>query len=253
MIRLPLIAFLPALALTACNQAEKTTDNALVDVANAADINDSAFDDGVLVEETDDGDTAAVAVVAVPRPVSGASAGESAPLVEASTIEDEIRTGAGIDRIRYGDGWAWRRDGRIIRTADRDGRNVAYFRRGDDNPFFVQRGERAYAYQGDKPVREFGRDGRARAPDSDRVREAEEASRNAREQRRRADESGDRAGTRPDRDRNRDDRAPRRPDATPSPAATPAIPPARGPGRHPDWKGDPSPSPQTGDRPRREN
>ncbi|NML05143.1 hypothetical protein [Sphingomonas sp. G-3-2-10] len=248
MIRLPLIALAPALALAACNGADKTTDNALVDVGNAADVDDSAFND-TLVEDADDSDTAAVTVAAVPKPVAGATAGESAPLVEASDIEDEIRAGTGVDRIRYGDGWAWRRDGRIVRTADRDGRNVAYFRRGEDRPFFVQRGERSYAYQGDKPVREFGRDGRARTPDTDRVREAEEASREAGEHRRRADEAGDRSA---DRDRDRDDRRPRRPEATPSPAATPSIPAARGPGRNPDWKGDPSPSPQTRERPRRD-
>ncbi|MDF7775511.1 hypothetical protein P1X14_09655 [Sphingomonas sp. AOB5] len=252
MIRLPLIAFVPALALAACNQAEQTTDNALVDVGNATDVNDSAFEDGTLVEDAGDGDTAAVTVAAVPAPAAGASAGESAPLVEASDIEAEIRGGSGIERIRYGDGWAWRREGRIVRTADRDGGNVAYFRRGEDRPFFVQRGDRSYAYQGDKPVREFDRDGRARTPDADRTREAVEASRDAGERRNRAENARNRAGS-----GDRDDRGPRRPGATPSPSPTPsASPTPRGrDGREgrPDWKDNrPTPSPQSGDRPRRD-
>ncbi|MEI9927368.1 MAG: hypothetical protein WDN44_06220 [Sphingomonas sp.] len=35
------------------------------------------------------------------------------------------------------------------------------FRGGEASPFFVQRGDKAFAYQGDRPVRQFDRDGHA--------------------------------------------------------------------------------------------
>ena len=245
---LPLISLAAALALASCNKAPETTDNALVDVANAEDADDADFDEAPAIENVADAGTEAVTIVAVPKPA--AKTADTAPLVEASDIEDEIRSGMGIQRIRYGQGWAWTRGGRIVRTADRDGRNVAYFRGGEDRPFFVQRGDRAYAYNGDRPVREFDRDGRGRAPDADRAREAEEGAREARDQRRGAEEARGRARTGRDRDR---------PAATPSPTPAPSPSPSATPrGRdrdrdgRPDWRNRPTPSPQGGDRPRPE-
>ncbi|MEN3747692.1 hypothetical protein TPR58_10975 [Sphingomonas sp. HF-S3] len=264
--RLPLIALVPALALAGCG-AEKTTDNAMVDTGNAAALNDAAFNDAApVVEDADDQTIEAVTVAAVPAPASGASAAESAPLVEAGDIEDEIRSGTGVQRIRHGDGWAWTRDGRIVRTADRDGGNVAYFRRGEQNPFLVQRDGRAYAYDGNRPVREFDRDGRGRTPDAGRVREAEEAAREARDRRERADRAREQAGQhgdRPDRGGERAgqgrDRGPDR-DARPTPSPTPSATP-RGRDRdrdrdgnrdrdrdgRGDRSGSPSPTPQPSD------
>jgi hypothetical protein len=219
---LPLAPVALALALAACNQAPKVTDNALVDVANAADVNGAAFNDAApVIEEAGDSDTAAVAVVAVPKPAPGVSQEDSAPLVEASDIEDEIRSGQGIERIRYGDGWAWRRNGVIVRTADRDGRNTAYFRRGEDRPFFVQRDGRGFSYRGDRPVRSFDRDGRPERPDANRTHEAEEAARDARnrrEQAERAEDRGDHRGGGRDHDRAT---------PTPTPSASPTDEPRR--------------------------
>ncbi len=61
------------------------------------------------------------------------------------------------------------REGRILRTADRDGRNVAYFRGSDDRPFFVQqRDGRAWSYDNGKPAREWGRDAASARPDAER-------------------------------------------------------------------------------------
>lgn len=255
---LPLTALAAVLALGACSKAPETTDNAAVNVADAVDLDNFAEDDTPLIENAEQASTTAVVVPAVPKPAAGVPAAEAAPLNDASEIESEIRTGRNIQRIRHGDGWAWMRDGGIIRTADRDGSNIAYFRRGADRPFLVQRGERAYAYQDNRPVREFDRDGRGRAPDADRTREATEAARDARDQRERADRARDRARA---SERTRGDRPGRdRPDATPSatPSPTPsASPTARGPGRDRERDGRPgvtrpSPTPEATDRPRRE-
>ncbi|MEZ0243685.1 MAG: hypothetical protein ACAH11_09945, partial [Sphingomonas sp.] len=184
---LPLIVLAASLSLAGCNKAPVTTDNEMVDVDNAADADEANFDEAPVIENAADSDTTAVTVAAVPRPA--AKSAETAPLADAGAIEEDIRTGRGVERIRYGQGWAWTRAGRIVRTADRDGGNVAYFRDGSDRPFLVQRGGRAFAYDGDRPVREFDRDGRARTPDADRSREASEAQRDARDQRGRAEDA----------------------------------------------------------------
>ena len=103
---LPLTALVAMLALAACNNAPETTDNAAVNVGDAADLNAAAFNDAApLVEDVADAATAAVAVAAVPKPAAGAPATETAPLNQAAEIEEDIRAGTGIQRVRYGDGW----------------------------------------------------------------------------------------------------------------------------------------------------
>lgn len=219
---LPLTALAAALALAACNKAPETTDNAAVNVASAEDLGDvPENDEAPVIEDVSAGTTEAVSVPAVPKPVAGTPAAEAAPLADAGEIEQEIRAGTGIQRVRYGDGWAWTQGGRILRTADRDGKNIAYFRKGESNPFFVQRGDRAFAYQGDKPVREFDHDGRARTPDADRAREAAEAAREASNRRAEAEKAREHA--RPGNDRDHDNARPDRPHATPSPTPSPAA------------------------------
>ena len=246
---LPLTALAATLALAACNNAPETTDNAAVNVGDAVDLNAAAFNDSApLVEDVSEATTQAVVVAAVPKLAAGTPAAEAAPRDDAAEIEEEIRAGTGIQRVRYGDGWAWTRGGRTIRTADRDGGNVAYFRRGETNPFFVQRGDRAYAYQGDRPIREFDRDGRTRAPEAERMREASEAVRRAREQRERAEQARETARDRDPKGPGRD-----RPTATPSPtpSASPTARPPRDRDGRPGWTR-PTPSPTPTDRPRRD-
>ncbi|MEI9927367.1 MAG: hypothetical protein WDN44_06215 [Sphingomonas sp.] len=98
----------------------------MVNVDDAAEVNGTAFnDEAPAVENAADSDTAAVTVAAVPKPAAGVPAAQAAPLASASEIEDEIRAGTGIQRIRYGDGWAWTRQGKIVRTAYRSGQDVA--------------------------------------------------------------------------------------------------------------------------------
>lgn len=230
---LPLTALVAALALAACNGTPQTTDNSAVNASDAADLDNVAADEAPVIEDATE--AAAIVVPALPKPAAGAPAAEIAPLTEAAEIESEIREGRGIERIRHGDGWAWMREGKIVRTTDRDGRNVAYFQGGADKPFFVQRGERAFAYQGDKPVREFDRDGRARTPDAGEAREAAEAAQQAREQRQRADRARQTA-ERSDRQDGRNDRngsdGRDRTHASPTPTPTPtASPTPRAPAR----------------------
>jgi len=250
---LPLIALVAALSLAGCNKAPETTDNEMVDVGNAAEVDEANFDEAPAIEDVADSDTTAVAIVAVPKPA--AKSADTAPLAEASAIEEDIRAGTGVQRVRYGQGWAWTRNGRIMRTADRDGGNVAYFRGGEDRPFFVQRGGHSYAYQGDKPVREFDRDGRPSAPNADRSREAEQAARDARDQHRNADQA--RQHARPGRGPDRHE-----PAATPTPSPSPTpTPPAHATPRDPGHGGRPdrgdrpdraTPTPRPTDRPHRD-
>lgn len=227
--RLPLSALVAALALAGCNTAPKVTDNALVDANEAVELNDTAFNDQApVVEEAGAETTPAVAVAAVPTPPRDAPAAEVAPVEDASGIEDEIRAGRGIERVRYGDGWAWTRNGQILRTADRDGRNVSYFRSGQRDPFFVQRGDRSYAYENGRPVRRFDRDGRPRAIDQGDRTEAERVRRDARERRDEAERARDEA-RRPDR--QRPGRA--QPSVTPTPTASPTASPSPSPSHSP--------------------
>lgn len=211
----PLATLAAALALGACNQAPRTTDNIAVDVDNAIAPDDATLNDVPVVEDADE--AAAVTVVAVPKAAAGTSAADAAPLHDAGTIEDDIREGSNVQRIRYGEGWAWTRGGKIVRTADRDGKEVAYFRAGENKPFFVQRGGRSYAFQGGRPSREFDGDGKARAPEPDRVREADEAAKAAHDRREQAEKARDHARDDPRGDLDRGDR---RPGATPSPTPT---------------------------------
>ncbi|AJP71516.1 hypothetical protein [Sphingomonas hengshuiensis] len=228
---LPLAALCAALALAACG-APDSTDNAMVNVGDAAGLGDTPDNSETpLIENLDADTTEAVAVPAVPKPAASASAAETAPLTDAAKIETAIRSGTGIQRVRHGEGWAWTRGGKVVRTADRDGGNIAYFRPDSDRPFLIQRGDRAFAYQGDKPVRSFDREGRVQKPDPDRIREAEEAGREARTQREHAERARETARPAPaatgnanPRDRGgREDRdEPRgRATPTPTPSATP--------------------------------
>lgn len=257
---LPLTALVAALALSACDQSPAPTDEMLVNTELTADLNSAEVEELTAVEEDADTNVPAVVVPAVPKPAAKAPAAETKPLIDASAIETEIRNGRGIKRIRHGDGWAWTRDGKIIRTTDRDGKNTAYFRDGSDNPFFVQRGDHAFTYQDGKPVREFDRDGRAKAPTTDRVREAAEAEQKAREQRDRAITARDAVQKRPNIDRDTPQSPSRpgsadRPGAAPSPVPTPsASPTAPNPNRdrNRDALDNRAPTPRESSMPRRE-
>ncbi len=163
------------------------------DAGNDAAVNEAlASLDETMPDEA--GESAPVDLVSLPPAPADAPAGETAPLTQAAAIATEIDGGAGVERVPYEGGWAWRRDGRILRTASRDGRRVSYFRPGDSAPFLIQQGEETFAYQGGRPQRAFDRRGRPGAVSARRVAEA----------RRLADDSR--------RDRARAEQAPRRPE-----------------------------------------
>lgn len=114
----------------------------------AAAVSDTAetAGDAYVVDEA--AAPAATDVVTVPPVPQAADSSVTAPVIDAAAIARSIEQRDGIERVRHGDGWAWVQHGNIIRTASADGRQVAYFRNGSDNPFFVQNGDRAYAYSG---------------------------------------------------------------------------------------------------------
>jgi hypothetical protein len=138
-----------------------------------------------------------VALVSLPPAPAEAPATETAPLAQAAQIAGEIDSGTGIERVPFEGGWAWRRDGRIIRTASRDGRRVSWFRPGETAPFLVQQGEETFAYAGGRPQRAFDRHGRPAAVPPQRQEEA----RHLADQSRRDRDQAERAPRRPDDDR----------------------------------------------------
>jgi len=195
---LPLLALATALALAGCNKTPETNDAA---INEEIDMNGAVFNgEAPVIEPAGAEAEAAIPLVSVPQAPAGATAADTAPLDEARAIEGDIRATRNIERVRYGAGWAWMREGRILRTADLQGRNIAYFRGGEDKPFFVQHEGRSYAYQGDKPTRVFGTDGQVRDPDADRIREGNEAARTARNQRQDAETARNNANARGDRE-----------------------------------------------------
>ncbi|HVJ01194.1 MAG TPA: hypothetical protein VM662_03375 [Sphingomonas sp.] len=179
---LPLTALAAVLALTACNQRSETNDTALTNAGNAAEGAVENADAGM-------GNAAdAVVVPALPTPAADAAPADSQTLAEAAAIEKKIYAGEGIEEVRFNDGWAWLHNGRILRTSDEHGRNVAYFREGSNTPFLVQVEGHTYAYQGET-TRAYDATGHANAPDAAGSTEAAQAARAAGEQYRQAGEA----------------------------------------------------------------
>lgn len=190
---LPLAALF---ALAACGTADDTTNTA--ENAALADYNETL----PLDEATDE------PVAIAELPVVTATTAAAAPVAEAIEEAAAIEQGTGVTRVANGEGWAWMREGRIIRTASRDGKDVAYFRRGEETPYLVQRDGRAYATQGGRVTREFDRDGKSQAPTPERVREGQQLVEGALRGRDRAESP-------------RGGRDEARPTPTPTPTATP--------------------------------
>lgn len=217
---------LPLTALSGCNQAPQPSATNIGGVAaGAAEAVTNAIDfnaNDVVVEDEASAPDVPVTVPAVPTVAPGTSPEDAQPIRDAATLEAEIKRGTGITRVRHGDGWAWIQGGHILRTASRDGREVAYFRPLEDKPYFVQHDQEAFAYKGDRVTRAYDRAGRPHTPDAQRTREAEQAARRVHDERQHAHE----AVRNPDRDeRGGKGRSKARP--APTPAAT-------SDGRHPD-------------------
>jgi hypothetical protein len=173
------------------------------EAANNAELtaNDMAMNDALAADDVGEGAEAAPVVAAPPAPPSDLSAEEAAPLAQATQVATEIESDPQVERVPYQDGWAWRRAGQIIRTASRDGR-VSYFRPGEAAPFFVQQGDRGFAYSSGRAQRAY--DGRGRPSRIDDARRA--AAQRAVEQSRRDRDEAQRAPRRDnDRTPNRGD------------------------------------------------
>jgi hypothetical protein len=121
---------------------------------------------------------------AIPDEATDAQAG---PLNDAGEIASEISANTMIERVPINGGLAWREDGRVVRTASRDGQRVAYFRAGERQPFFVQRAGLAYAYENGRAELAYDSQGRpapvpaAARADAQRVAEQSRREREAAE------------------------------------------------------------------------
>lgn len=175
-----LITLGAALALAGCGSKtpaanEAAADNNVAAIANGAaalppeDVPLPAGDNAVAEDEST---APPIQVVTVPTPAPAAPAADTAPLTDAIAAERAIDAGTGITRVQQADGWAWLRNGQIIRTASADGHRVSYFRRGSATPYFVQQDGRGYAYDNGRPTHEYDAHGRIIKPDAQRQREA---------------------------------------------------------------------------------
>jgi len=142
-----------AILFAAGCSAPSTNDQ--VSAENAAG-NAMSVDDIAAVEDAE----ASVAVAPPPPAPAGSSAEDAAPLGQAAQIATEIESEAGVERIPFEGGWAWRRNGQILRTSSRDGRRISYFKPGETAPFFVQQGDESFAYSGGQARRAYDRGGR---------------------------------------------------------------------------------------------
>lgn len=182
------------LLISGCNQAPDTTaansaaenearaDNAAIEAAdsNAAEpLETTASQSTTVIEQP-------VRVVEVPAPAPSAPPAAAAPLTAAASVARRIRDGRDIVQIPYQGGWAWRENGRIVRTSSSDGRRVSYFRPGEDQPYFVQDGDRGYAYSGNRVERGYDARGNPIAVDPSRRQRGEELAREAAQDRSRA-------------------------------------------------------------------
>lgn len=99
----------------------------------------------------------------LPRPPAipdEATDAQAAPLNDAGEIASEISANTMIEQVPVNGGLAWREDGQVVRTASHDGQRVAYFRDGERQPFLVQRGGLAYAYENGWPELAYDSAGR---------------------------------------------------------------------------------------------
>ena len=117
---------------------------------------------------------------AIPDDVTDAQA---APLNDAGEIASEISANTMIEQVPVNGGLAWREDGQVVRTASNDGQLVAYFRAGERQPFLVQRGGLAYAYQNGRAELAYDSQGRPAPVPAAALAEAERLAAQSRRER----------------------------------------------------------------------
>ena len=163
-----IVAAVPLL-LAGCGQGANTAASSETPASEtAAAASDTGEATGSAAAVDDAAAPAVTNVVAVPAAPQATDSSVVAPLVDAAAIARSIDGRFGIQRVRHGDGWAWLQHGNIIRTASADGKQVAYFRNGSDNPFFVQNGDHAYSYSGTSVTHAYDRGRPEKLDTSDR-------------------------------------------------------------------------------------
>lgn len=201
-------AALSLLAVAGCNRSSDTRSSEEVASPAAEDTGLAPSEDASGLADTSE----APAVAEVPVPADTKSA-EAAPLVQAAAVARTIDEAGDVERVPYDGGWAWRRNGQIVRTASRDGRRVSYFRAGEAAPFLVQEGDRSYSYSAGRVQRGYDGRGRTIEVDQSRRRESEQLVRQSSDDRRQAARS---ASERPERiERERPSRSGTPPGARP--------------------------------------
>lgn len=103
---------------------------------------------------------AAAAIPPLPDLPDDVSPEVTQPLNDAGEIAAEIAADTTVERVPYEGGWAWRKEGQILRTVSADGRRVAYFWPGEREPFLVQQAGLSFAYRGGRVQRAYDRSGR---------------------------------------------------------------------------------------------
>jgi hypothetical protein len=128
----------------------------------------------------------ALASADIPRPPAipdDVTDAQAAPLNDAGEIASEISANTMIAPVPVNGGLAWREDGQVVRTASRDGQRVAYFRAGERQPFLVQRGGLAFAYQNGRAALAYDSQGRPAPVPAAALAEAERLAAQSRRER----------------------------------------------------------------------
>lgn len=177
---LPFLALAAPLALAACNQP---TSGANDDTANAIAAGMTANEEAAAADT--DTDTADVPpAIAAPAVPADAPAEQAVPLTEAAEAAATIASDPTVTRVEWGDGWAWKRDGQIVRTASRDGKRVSYFHPGTDHPYLVQDGGESYGYDDNgRLAHVYDHNGRPGAPSAAQRGDADRLNTQARQDR----------------------------------------------------------------------
>ncbi|MBT2246956.1 hypothetical protein JQK15_26025 [Sphingobium sp. BHU LFT2] len=172
-VQLPMASVAIALALSGCDKSQQPGENP----TNASEATTNAATDEATDATAEDSDEA-VTVVDVPSTDSN-TGDDAAVLTSAASIAKDIAQSDAVVRVRTDDGWAWKRNGDVIRTASRDGKRVAYYRKGEEKPFFVQEDDRAYAYADGKLTRRFDANGKAAPPSASDTHNAQQLAQTA--------------------------------------------------------------------------
>lgn len=167
------IALMAALLVAACSDETDTVGHSAINTIDALNA-------GVVDVDVDAEPDFSDILPPLPDALQNDANLFEAPITEAKAIDAAIRARK-LVRLRHEGGWAWQQDGAIVRTADLKKRHLAYFRAGTAHPFLVRDKVHAYAFDGEKPIRQYDRGGGNRAPDAQATLNAKADAKSARE------------------------------------------------------------------------